>query len=45
MSRTNVGTEDARQAEKVPGMFMVLAVSTILALVTLGVSIAVITSA
>ena len=45
MSRTNLETNEARQGERVPGMFLVLTVSTAIALLTLGIGVAVVASA
>lgn len=44
MSRIDIETNEARQGERVPGMFLVLAASTVMAVVTLGVGVAVITA-
>jgi hypothetical protein len=45
MSRVNLDTNEARQGERVPGMFLVLTVSTAIALLTLGIGVAVVASA
>ncbi len=45
MSRTNLETNEARQGERVPGMFLVLTVSTAIALLTLSIGVAVVASA
>ena len=45
MSRTNLETNEVRQGERVPGMFLVLTVSTAIALLTLSIGVAVVASA
>lgn len=40
MTQQTLHTEEARQAERKPGMFMVLAVSTVMAVLAIGVTYA-----